>query len=123
MSCLDCLALCPPPPAPGRLPPRSWAPVMPGLFTPSRGCPAGMVVEVLQVPAGEWLLQTAAGSVLGRQVIQVGQGGSCCSRERRRVEGPACIVHVRLSLPPLRPTDAPPPPITTVVQAPGHQDH
>ncbi len=33
-----------------------------------------MVDEVLKVPAGEWLLQTAAASVLGRQVIQVG----CC---------------------------------------------
>ena len=31
-----------------------------------------MVDEVLKVPAGEWLLQTAAASVLGRQVIQVG---------------------------------------------------
>lgn len=31
----------------------------------------GMVDEVLKVPAGEWLLQTAAASVLGRQVIQL----------------------------------------------------
>lgn len=29
----------------------------------------------LQVPKGEWLLQTAAGSVLGRQTIQVGGVG------------------------------------------------
>lgn len=31
----------------------------------------GMVAEVLAVPEGEWLLQTAAGSVLGRQIIQL----------------------------------------------------
>ena len=32
--------------------------------------------EVLAVPRGEWLLQTAAGSVLGRQMVQVGSGDS-----------------------------------------------
>jgi hypothetical protein len=31
------------------------------------------MLEELAVPAGEYLLQTAAGSVLGRQMIQVGR--------------------------------------------------
>lgn len=35
-----------------------------------------MVASTLAVPAGECLLQTAAGSVLGRQVIQVGAASS-----------------------------------------------
>lgn len=39
----------------------------------------GMVVSTLAVPAGEYLLQTAAGSVLGRQIIQVGGWGHACS--------------------------------------------
>ena len=30
------------------------------------------MLEVLAVPQGDYLLQTAAGSVLGRQMIQVG---------------------------------------------------
>ena len=34
------------------------------------------LLEVLAVPKGEWLLQTAAGSVLGRQLIQVGSADS-----------------------------------------------
>lgn len=39
----------------------------------------GMLVGVLAVPEGEWVLQTAAGSVLGRQVIQVraSSAGGC----------------------------------------------
>lgn len=32
-----------------------------------------MVQRVLQVPAGGWLVQTAAGSILGRMVIRLGQ--------------------------------------------------
>lgn len=32
-----------------------------------------MTRKVLQVPAGAWLLQTAAGSVLGRMIIRLGQ--------------------------------------------------
>ena len=31
-------------------------------------CTAAGMLDVLQVPKGEWLLQSAAGSVLGRQV-------------------------------------------------------
>ena len=29
------------------------------------------MLDVLDIPRGEWLLQSAAGSVLGRQVIQM----------------------------------------------------
>src|SRR5439155_10231340 len=32
-----------------------------------------MTRYVLQVPAGEWLLQTAAGSALGRMVLRLGK--------------------------------------------------
>ena len=35
------------------------------------------MLEELAVPEGEWLLQTAAGSVLGRQLIQVRARGIC----------------------------------------------
>ena len=32
-----------------------------------------MAIHVLQIPAGAWLLQTAAGSALGRMVIRLGK--------------------------------------------------
>lgn len=79
-----------------------------------------MVQDVLAVPAGEWLLQTAAGSVLGRQTIQVRcplSLGCCRGMPVLAVRLNACIHALRLA-----PTHLGTP-VTAVLQAQGHQDH
>lgn len=48
------------------------------------------MLDVLAVPQGEYLLQTAAGSVLGRQVIQVRRGWGRCQGKQLRVRLAAC---------------------------------
>ena len=50
-------------------------------------CTAAGMLDVLQVPKGEWLLQSAAGSVLGRQV--------------RSCPAPVCKKHVKRLLYPI----------------------
>jgi NADPH2:quinone reductase len=49
-----------------------------------------MTRKVLNVPAGEWLLQTAAGSVLGRMIVRLGKRSGfktlCVVRRDEQVE-------------------------------------